>query len=76
MKNYKELTNKQKIDLLDKLVNHAENIDSNSYVILNRNSIEVKEALEHSKYFLKILDIELRRIKLNSGSKEWYTLMP
>ena len=64
MKEYNKLTNKQKIDLIDKLILHAENIDKNILVIANPNSKLVLEAKLHSIYFLNIVKKEINKKKI------------
>ena len=60
MKEYKKLTIKEKAELLDKLIRHAQNIDNNFYVIIKRNSPEVQEALKASKHFLNVVQKEAK----------------
>ena len=60
MKNYKNLTEKQKAKLLDKLIYQAENIESNIFATLFPNLKLVKEGISHSKYFLEVVATELR----------------
>jgi hypothetical protein len=59
MKEYNELTIKQKAKLLDKLIYHAETIEKNILFILKPEIFD--KAKEHSEYFLKIVKKELTK---------------
>ena len=63
MEEYNKLNQEQKAKLLDKLVDHAENIEGNFTVIINSEDEGVKAIVNHAKHFIKILEVELKSQK-------------
>ena len=63
MEEYNKLNQEQKAKLLDKLVNHAENIEGNFMVMINSEDEGIRAIVNHAKHFIKILEIELKSQK-------------